>query len=82
VTLLASLCVGSLVVYVVILLARFIDAVLWCRQLVAFHLELRRQLTHDQQRPAVADHVERFGDRAVLVVGPHRTSDSISLLFF
>jgi len=31
----------------------------------------QRELADDQQRPAVADHVERFRDRAVLVVGPH-----------
>ena len=47
-TLLASLCIGGLVVYIVVLLARLIDAVLWRRQLIAFHLELPRQLTHDQ----------------------------------
>jgi Type IV secretion-system coupling protein DNA-binding domain len=48
VTLLVSIFTGGLVVYVVVLLARQIDAVLWRRQLVAFQLELPRQLTHDQ----------------------------------
>ncbi len=37
-----------------------------------------RELADDQQRPAVADHVQRLRDRAVLRAGPHRRADSSS----
>src|ERR1700716_2553500 len=38
---------------------------------------LQRQLADDQQRPAIADDVERLRHSAVLIVGPHRIYFSI-----
>jgi hypothetical protein len=35
---------------------------------------LQEQLAHDEEVPAVADHVECLGDRAVLLVGAHCSS--------
>ena len=40
-----------------------------------------QELPHDQERPALADDVERVGDRAVLVVAPHAAPDCTPAIF-
>ena len=47
VTLVVALIVGAIAPLVVILLARWFDSLSWRRELVAFRLELPRELTHD-----------------------------------
>ena len=47
-TLLCALLVGGLAICAVMLLGRWIDAVLWRRRLVSYRLELPRGLAHDQ----------------------------------
>lgn len=43
-----SLLAGGVVVLGVVLFARWLDSILWRRQLVAYRLELPRKLTHEQ----------------------------------
>ena len=42
-------------------------------------LRAEQQLAHDEQRPALADEVERAGDSAAVAVGPHELSLSNQL---